>query len=162
MNNKKLLQINFGGTTIKGKDTYLWAIQGGMSTKNRTGYTADELEEGEVYLKMEYGIAVGREQFIYSNGCLVSLSNDAHIAKDYKCQLADAKKENWCFVKVSTAMSFDFNQKENNEMLGVLEGKGLMNDHLNQMKKLNDTGDTENTMMVNQMLKTRYGKHLEI
>lgn len=161
MNNKKQSQINFGGTTIKGKDTYLWAIQGGMSTKNRTGYTADELEEGEVYQKMKSCI-VYSEQFIYSNGKLVSLSNDAHIAKDYECQLADAKKENWRFVKVSTAMSFDFNQKENNEMLEVLEGKGLMNDHLNQMKKLNDTGDTENTIMVNQMLKTRYGKHLEI
>ena len=41
-------------------------------------------------------------------------------------------------------------------IIEVLKSSGIIDSHIAQIKKLNNTGDRENITMVNKLLKTKY------
>ena len=160
MKGKQIVQINFGGTNIKDPDIFKWNLQNVGYSKPMT-YTIDELEDYGIYYRVDAGGKVLTDgQFMYSNGALVSLSNDPHIAKDFRCQAKDARKEGWYFAKVVSAMP-DVLQVENMQIIETIKAAGAVDDQLLQMEKLNNTGDRENTTMVNKILKTKYDVEIQ-
>jgi hypothetical protein len=155
MKGKKVIQLNWGGTNIKDPDIFQWKIQD-VGYSKPMSYKIDELEDGGIYYRVDAaGTVMSNEQFVYLNGTLVSMANDAHIAKDFKCQADNARKEGWYFAKFASSMP-DQTQLENDAIIEVLKSSGIIDSHIAQMKKLNDTGDRENITMVNKLLKTKY------
>jgi len=72
--------------------------------------------------------------------------------------------ENWLFAKFSAAM-MDPTRMQNDKYLKVLSAQihpVLDQNEIAKLQKLNDTGDHENSTMVAQIIKTRYGKYLEV
>lgn len=147
------------GTEIKDQETFQWTLQGGRNSRPMT-YTIDQLDDGGIYFRTDVGGNILSDlQYIYTNGVLLIVSNDMHVAKDGTCQLSIAREEGWYFARFAAGFG-DQNQMENDKIITLLKSNGVVDKDFDKLKELNDSGDRENTTMVNKILKARYGSHL--
>lgn len=149
---------------MKTPDVFEWHIKSVNYSMPMT-YTIDELEDYGVYYRTDAsGKLLSQDRFIYSEGCLRSMSNDPAVNMDGRCLTNDAKNEGWYFAKLASTMPLiNPVQLENEGIFKLLSNAGDVDqEELQKLEALNNSNDNENINLANAILKRKYGNVLDI